>query len=194
MAIRPIDCRELEMLADRVTNLQKQQDRLNQRTRITAADLKEITSKLQSISERLLECSTDSEYSTPRKSQEELIIESGLRDGRIEWNDWPLDTLPSVPDKFIIEAQNDYRQLGFRIKLSAIELVIEDSIHVASAPYLLYDSEVLPDMSRIELVRHPLVARNADVTVFRVKDQNLIIKYQCNCRSLDESIMDLERD
>lgn len=127
-------------------------------------------------------------------SLEKPIVEMGLRKGSIDWIAWPVDHIPPVPEAFVIQPLHDFAGLSLRMRDLVHEQIRQDGVNFASAPYLLYDSELLPGPVRIELDRDPPIALNVDVTVYGIRGQNWVIKYQSNCRSLNQSMMDLERD
>jgi hypothetical protein len=75
----------------------------------------------------------------------------------------------------------------------------KDSEWPNSAPYLWYDSEILGDGTRIKV--GTLISQRVDAMVFHVESSDpalpgpgKVIKYQSNCRSLEASLLDLERD
>ena len=68
-----------------------------------------------------------------------------------------------------------------------------------SAPYLLYDSEILGDGTRIQI--GDTISQKEDVMVFHLSSSHpalpapkKVIKYQSNCYSLNSALLDLERD
>ena len=107
-----------------------------------------------------------------------------------------IQKLPVIPDP-VPRWEKDVRiipkQLSVEVQKLRRTQQLWDSAHTESIPYLLYDGEVLGDLGRITLGTRFI--QKEDVLLFYIKnDHSRVIKYQSNCYTLDEYLLDLERD
>ena len=130
------------------------------------------------------------------------LVTKALAAGR---SGWKMEKMPSylgIQDLAIIPEPETSFDNGVKISPEELCPAVEklrndqkawDMKHAESIPYLLYDGEMLGDLGRITLGRR--FKRKDDVTLFNIRNHpEWVIKYQSNCFTLDQYLLDLERD
>ena len=81
-------------------------------------------------------------------------------------------------------------------KLYDEQLAADIKFQPRATPYLIYDSEVVVsnDLNVVRIKLGDVISQKFDAMIFRVANEERVIKYQCNCNHLKAPIYDIHRD